>query len=99
MATATDEAGLTVAYARPCDALHRLGTDTLDHAERALAAARFSKRIRHDHFIAGRALLRNRLSAAVADTVRPAAWQLVIGACGKPSPRQRDWDVAWTSMA
>ena len=84
MATAMEGTGLTVGYARPRDVLHRLGSDTLDQAEHA-RAARISNKTRHDHFIAGRALLRHCLSAAVANTVQPAGWQFVNGAHGKPS--------------
>ena len=84
MAAVQDETGLTVAYAQPRDVLHRLGTDTLDRAEHA-RAARMSDRARHEHFIAGRALLRHRLTTAVADSVHPAAWHFVNCAHGKPS--------------
>ena len=84
MAAAPDDAGLTVAYARPCDVRRRLGLGALDETERA-RAARISNRARHDHFIAGRALLRHCLSAAAGNAVRPACWQFMNGACGKPS--------------
>ncbi len=84
MAAARDDTGLTVAYARPCDILHRLGTNSLDQTEHSRAAL-MSNKARHEHFIAGRALLRHCLSAAAADTVQPAEWQFVNGAHGKPS--------------
>ena len=84
MAAARDETGLTVAYAQPRDVLHRLGTDSLDQTEHARAAL-MSNQARHDHFIAGRALLRHCLSAAAANTVQPAEWQFVNGAHGKPA--------------
>jgi len=84
MAAVPDETGLTVAYARPRDVLQRLGTDSLDQAEYARAAL-MSNKARHEHFIAGRALLRHRLSAATANTVQPAEWQFVHGAHGKPA--------------
>lgn len=84
MAVAADNTEPTVAYARPCDVLQRLGTHTLDQAERA-RAARMSNRARHEHFIAGRILLRHRLTAAVADTVQPADWKFANCAHGKPS--------------
>ncbi|NNJ76083.1 MAG: 4'-phosphopantetheinyl transferase superfamily protein [Anderseniella sp.] len=84
MAAARDETGLTVAYARPRDVLHRLGTDSLDQTEHARAAL-MSNRARRNHFIAGRALLRHCLSAAVENAVQPVEWQFVNGAHGKPS--------------
>jgi len=84
MAAVQDETGLTVAYARPCDVLQRLGTDTLDQVEHA-RAARMSNKVRHQHFIAGRALLRHCLSTATANTVQPTEWQFVNGAHGKPA--------------
>ncbi len=84
MAAVQDETGLTVAYARPCDVLQRLGTDALDQTEHA-RVRRMSNKERHKHFIAGRALLRHCLSAATANTVQPAEWQFVTGAHGKPA--------------
>ncbi|MEO9875646.1 MAG: 4'-phosphopantetheinyl transferase superfamily protein [Anderseniella sp.] len=83
MATAADNTGLTVAYAQPRDVLHRLGTDALDQVEQA-RAARMSNKTRHEHFVAGRALLRHLLSTATANTVQPTEWQFVNGAHGKP---------------
>jgi len=84
MATARDETGLNVTYACPSDVIRQLGTDALDDVERARAACMTNK-ARHQHFVAGRALLRHSLSAATGHTVEPAAWQFENGAYGKPS--------------
>lgn len=86
MAIAADDTGWSVACARPGDVLRRLGKCTLDEADHARAAG-ISDETRHEHFIAGRALLRQRLSEQAGDTVQPASWQFVHGACGKPSVR------------
>lgn len=84
MAVAAHNTGLAVAYARPCDVLQRLGTDSLDQSEHA-RAARMSDKVRREHFMAGRILLRHRLTAAVEDTVEPADWTFVSCAYGKPA--------------
>ncbi|MEO9875783.1 MAG: 4'-phosphopantetheinyl transferase superfamily protein [Anderseniella sp.] len=84
MANGTVDAGREIVYARPCDVLQRLGADTLDETERA-RAARISDKLRHQHFTAGRALLRHHLSCVVEQTVRPAAWRMAEGLHGKPS--------------
>ncbi|MEO1161128.1 MAG: 4'-phosphopantetheinyl transferase superfamily protein, partial [Pseudomonadota bacterium] len=86
MTTEMDDTGWSVAYARPCDVLRQLGTGALDREEHA-CAARLSNKARHQHFIAGRALLRHRLSAETEDTVQPADWEFVSGDCGKPAVR------------
>lgn len=84
MAVAAHNTGLTVAYARPCDVLQRLGTDTLDQAETA-RAARISNKVRHQYFMAGRSLLRHRLSATVEGAVEPADWNFANCAYDKPA--------------
>ena len=84
MASGTEDAERQIVYARPCDVLQRLGADTLDETERA-RAARISNWLRHQHFTAGRALLRHRLSCVVDQAVRPAAWRMAEGLHGKPS--------------
>lgn len=84
MASGTEDGGTRLAFARPCDVIQQLGTGTLDEAERA-RANRISDKVRHQHFTAGRALLRHRLSCAVEDAVRPASWRLAEGFNGKPS--------------
>ncbi len=80
----TKGTGFTIAYAHPCNVQFRLSMNSLDPAEHS-RAARMSNKTRHDHFIAGRALLRHCLSAATANTVQPAEWQFVNGAHGKPA--------------
>lgn len=84
MASGTEDGGTRLAFARPCDVIRQLGTGTLDEAERA-RANRISDKVRHQHFTAGRALLRHRLSCAVEDAVLPASWRLAEGLNGKPS--------------
>jgi len=61
-----------------------LGTETLDEAECA-RANRISDKVRQQHFTAGRALLRHRLSCVVEHAVRPASWRMAEGLHGKPS--------------
>jgi len=61
-----------------------LGTGTLDETERA-RADRITDKLRHQHFTAGRALLRHLLSCAVEQAVRPATWRMAEGLHGKPS--------------
>ena len=84
MASGTEEVAIRVAYARPCDVIRQLGTGTLDEAERA-CADRITDRVRRQHFNAGRALLRHRLSCVVEHAVRPASWRMAEGLHGKPS--------------
>ncbi|MGI9515183.1 MAG: 4'-phosphopantetheinyl transferase family protein [Anderseniella sp.] len=84
MASAPDNRGLPVAYARPCDVLRHLGTSSLDATER-VRAVQISDRTRHDQFVAGRVLLRQRLSDAVEHSVHPASWQFEQSLDGKPS--------------
>lgn len=84
MASATQNVGRHFAYARPCDVIRQLGTDTLDEAERA-RADRMTDRVRRQHFTAGRTLLRHRLSCVVEHAVRPASWRMAEGLYGKPS--------------
>ncbi len=84
MAAATDDSGLPVAYARPCDVLRHLETGSLDGAERA-RARRISNKARRVHFMAGRVLLRHRLSDAVGHGVPPGSWRFEHDADGKPS--------------
>ncbi|WP_108882299.1 4'-phosphopantetheinyl transferase superfamily protein [Anderseniella sp. Alg231-50] len=95
MTTDMDDTGWSVAYARPCDVLQRLGTDALGQEEHAWAA-RLSSMARHQHFIAGRALLRHRLSAETEDTVQPADWEFVSGDCGKPAVRPDMPDIRFS---
>jgi len=84
MASLTKGTGFTIAYACPCNVKFRLSMNSLDRAEHS-RAARMSNKTRHDHFIAGRALLRHLLSTATGNAIQPATWQFEIAACGKPS--------------
>ena len=84
MASGTEDTGRQIVYACPSDVIRRLGIGTLDEAERA-RADRITDKVRHEHFVAGRALLRRRLSCAVDQAVHPAAWRMADGFHGKPS--------------
>ena len=84
MASGTQYTGRQIVYACPSDVIRRLGTGTLDETECA-RADRITDKVRHEHFVAGRTLLRHRLSCAVEQAVRPAAWRMADGLHGKPS--------------
>jgi len=84
MAITKTDIGLNITYARPGDVIRWLGADALDEAEHARASC-ISNKARHQHFIAGRTLLRHSLSAATGNTVQPAAWQFAISTYGKSS--------------
>lgn len=83
MPAAMADIGLDVMYARADDIIDRLGTCALDELERA-RAAHIGNEVRRKHFIAGRVLLRYRLSVAVGHAVQPAAWRFTHGEYGKP---------------
>ena len=84
MTNARADSNLHVTYACPHDVTRQLGTDALDETDLSRAACMTNK-ARHDHFLAGRALLRHSLSAAVGHAVQPAAWRFTTGPHGKPS--------------
>ena len=84
MAIAADDTGLSVTYACPGDVLRRMGIDALDEAEFTRAAL-MTNGARHQHFIAGRTLLRHCLSTAVDNAVQPDEWRFKISEHGKPS--------------
>jgi len=84
MAITVADTDLNVTYARPGDVIRWLGADALDEAEQARATC-ISNKARHQHFIAGRTLLRHSLSAAVRNAVEPAAWRFARSTYGKSS--------------
>ena len=84
MAITVADVDLNVTYARPGDVIRWLGADSLDEAEQARASC-ISNTVRHQHFIAGRILLRHSLSAAVRNAVEPAAWRFARSTYGKSS--------------
>jgi len=83
MPAALDDICTDVTYACPDDIINRLGTGTLDEAERA-HAAHISNEVRRKHFLAGRALLRHQLSVVTGHGVQPATWKFRNGEYGKP---------------
>jgi phosphopantetheinyl transferase len=84
MTNAPADSNLHVICECPHDVIRQLGTDALDETEHARAAC-MTNRARHEHFLAGRALLRHILSAAIGHAVQPAAWRFATGPHGKPS--------------
>ncbi len=72
-----------VTFASADDITNRLGTGVLDGPDRD-RAARISNEERRRQFIAGRALVRHRLTAAAGHDTQPEDWRFAIGPYGKP---------------